>query len=203
MNLGFLKNLTEKKTTRDGQTPKRRGPKPDSKPALTRRQELNRQAQRTHRERKEVYVKALEAEVLRLKETFSNTVRERDVVAEENRKLKELLRMHGIAFPGLDSYGNFNGARQGGSPYGDSSTGSTSAGYTMNQSLSPPTTVGQGPTPPAVSDNRAGKELGAGPQPTQYFQQQQGLDHDQIGIDFVLTYAGQQSTASPPHPTNQ
>lgn len=30
----------------DGQLPKRRGPKPDSKPALTRRQELNRQAQR-------------------------------------------------------------------------------------------------------------------------------------------------------------
>lgn len=31
----------------DGQPPKRRGPKPDSKPALTRRQELNRQAQRS------------------------------------------------------------------------------------------------------------------------------------------------------------
>lgn len=64
MSLGFLKSLTEKKSTRgksalsrttihladldavDGQTPKRRGPKPDSKPALTRRQELNRQAQR-------------------------------------------------------------------------------------------------------------------------------------------------------------
>ena len=66
-NLGFLKGLTERKTTRgrlafgfplsvtppsgaddvvDGQAPKRRGPKPDSKPALTRRQELNRQAQR-------------------------------------------------------------------------------------------------------------------------------------------------------------
>lgn len=30
----------------DGQPPKRRGPKPDAKPALTRRQELNRQAQR-------------------------------------------------------------------------------------------------------------------------------------------------------------
>jgi hypothetical protein len=59
---GFLKGLTEKKTTRglhhlqdpllgthgsaDGQPAKRRGPKPDSKPALTRRQELNRQAQR-------------------------------------------------------------------------------------------------------------------------------------------------------------
>jgi hypothetical protein len=47
MSLGFLKNLTEKKNTRvDGQPLKRRGPKPDSKPALTRRQELNRQAQR-------------------------------------------------------------------------------------------------------------------------------------------------------------
>jgi hypothetical protein len=63
MSLGFLKTLTEKKNTRgallpgdfvlytdyctvDGQPPKRRGPKPDSKPALTRRQELNRQAQR-------------------------------------------------------------------------------------------------------------------------------------------------------------
>jgi hypothetical protein len=47
MSLGFLKTLTEKKSTRvDGQPLKRRGPKPDSKPALTRRQELNRQAQR-------------------------------------------------------------------------------------------------------------------------------------------------------------
>jgi hypothetical protein len=64
-NMGFLKVLGgQKKTTRgllpqrlksvantnscpvDGQPAKRRGPKPDSKPALTRRQELNRQAQR-------------------------------------------------------------------------------------------------------------------------------------------------------------
>lgn len=46
LNLGFLKALNDKKPTRDGNPPKRRGPKPDSKPALTRRQELNRQAQR-------------------------------------------------------------------------------------------------------------------------------------------------------------
>lgn len=63
--LGFFKNLNsnpDKKQTKgnshagldmsgslivsDGQPQKRRGPKPDSKPALTRRQELNRQAQR-------------------------------------------------------------------------------------------------------------------------------------------------------------
>lgn len=46
LNLSFLKALNDKKATRDGNPPKRRGPKPDSKPALTRRQELNRQAQR-------------------------------------------------------------------------------------------------------------------------------------------------------------
>jgi hypothetical protein len=62
--MGFLKTFSgvQKKVTRgvyssfhkgtsnnsrlDGQPPKRRGPKPDSKPAQTRRQELNRQAQR-------------------------------------------------------------------------------------------------------------------------------------------------------------
>ena len=43
----FFKSFTsDKKVKADGQPPKRRGPKPDSKPALTRRQELNRQAQR-------------------------------------------------------------------------------------------------------------------------------------------------------------
>lgn len=34
------------KYNRDGQPAKRRGPKPDSKPAMTRRQEMNRHAQR-------------------------------------------------------------------------------------------------------------------------------------------------------------
>lgn len=161
---------------------------------------------RTHRERKEVYVKALEAEVLRLKETFSFTVKERDAVADENRKLKELLRMHGIAIPGLEPYGNNTGSiGRGESSYGGSSSRSMSTGYLMNQSLSPPTTVGQGPTPPAAADSRAGKEMSAGPQSGQYFQQpQHGLDHDQVGIDFVLTYGGQHNTAPPPtHPTNQ
>lgn len=40
------KALGDKKYTKDGQPAKRRGPKPDSKPAQTRKQELNRQAQR-------------------------------------------------------------------------------------------------------------------------------------------------------------
>ncbi|KAK4986755.1 hypothetical protein LTR66_007772, partial [Elasticomyces elasticus] len=105
---GFLKNLSsDKKSTKDGQPPKRRGPKPDSKPALTRRQELNRQAQRTHRERKEMYIKALEQEVLRLKETFGSTARERDAIAEENRRLKELLAAHGITYDSASPHNSF------------------------------------------------------------------------------------------------
>ncbi|KAK5084300.1 hypothetical protein LTS08_000266 [Lithohypha guttulata] len=51
-NMNFLRtfaNPMQKKVTRDGQPAKRRGPKPDSKPAQTRRQELNRQAQRHDR----------------------------------------------------------------------------------------------------------------------------------------------------------
>lgn len=45
-NNSLIKNLSDKRVTKDGQPAKRRGPKPDSKPAMTRRQELNRQAQR-------------------------------------------------------------------------------------------------------------------------------------------------------------
>ncbi|OJJ84588.1 protein flbB [Aspergillus glaucus CBS 516.65] len=98
-----------KKVTRDGQTPKRRGPKPDSKPALTRRQELNRQAQRTHRERKEQYVRTLETELSRLREAYTQDIssanatvqQQRQVihsVTEENDILKEILSAHGISY---------------------------------------------------------------------------------------------------------
>ncbi|KAL4952710.1 hypothetical protein BDW69DRAFT_195439 [Aspergillus filifer] len=98
-----------KKTTRDGQPAKRRGPKPDSKPALTRRQELNRQAQRTHRERKEQYIRALESEVARLREAYTQEIsaanlavhQHREMIAsvsEENNYLKEILTAHNINF---------------------------------------------------------------------------------------------------------
>ncbi|GAQ06305.1 hypothetical protein ALT_3626 [Aspergillus lentulus] len=99
----------QKKVTRDGQPAKRRGPKPDSRPALTRRQELNRQAQRTHRERKEQYIRSLETEVSRLREAFTQemsaanlaVVQHREMlqtVNDENAILKELLTAHGIQF---------------------------------------------------------------------------------------------------------
>ncbi|KAF2869353.1 hypothetical protein BDV95DRAFT_97569 [Massariosphaeria phaeospora] len=186
-NFGFFKNLGEKKTTRDGQAPKRRGPKPDSKPALTRRQELNRQAQRTHRERKEMYIKALEQEVLRLKDSFANTTRERDAFAEENRRLRELLIAHGISFE-LTNPSNVGMPTMGSSAYGGSSRGSISGGYgtgTGSNSTgytSPPTMTHRGSISHDVKFSQQQQQ-----QPQQQQQLNSGLDYDQIGIDFVLT----------------
>ncbi|KIV95551.1 hypothetical protein, variant [Exophiala mesophila] len=110
-SIGYLKSFggMQKKTTRDGQPAKRRGPKPDSKPAQTRRQELNRQAQRTHRERKENYIKALELEISRFREMYvieqnnaAETLAQHKIIIEnqqcENLALREILAARGIQY---------------------------------------------------------------------------------------------------------
>lgn len=209
LNLGFLKNLTEKRTTRDGQPAKRRGPKPDSKPALTRRQELNRQAQRTHRERKELYIKALEDEVLRLKEIYSITSQDKEKLAEENRQLKQILSQNGMGM----------GTVTGGSSVLDDAMSNPSIGYASSASVTgsyaqAPSSHTSAFTPPLSATNMAhnrgggvsplttthphshhhhhhsgqGQQLVAGPggaggQPNR----NPNLDYDQAGIDFVLT----------------
>lgn len=173
----------------DGQPAKRRGPKPDSKPALTRRQELNRQAQRTHRERKEMYIKSLEQEVLRLREVFSQTNRERDLIAEENRRLRDLLAQHGISYDFGSTPIKFQREN---SSFAPSSSGSISGSYrgaSDSTGFSPP------PPPPPSGINGP-----FGPPPPQHMPagshmrnmaqlpNNNRLDYDSIGIDFVLTY---------------
>ncbi|KAI1341485.1 hypothetical protein F5Y15DRAFT_357721 [Xylariaceae sp. FL0016] len=176
LNLNFLKSLNEKRTTREGNPPKRRGPKPDSKPALTRRQELNRQAQRTHRERKELYIKALEDEVLRLKEVYSNASQDKDKLAEENRQLRNLLQQNGISPASAGAT--------------DDAISNPSLGYTSSGSVSGSYAPGSSTayTPPLTSISAAP----AMPNPQLMGGQQQqlgqgGVDYDQAGIDFVLT----------------
>ena len=120
-----------------------------------------------------MYIKALEQEVLRLKEVFANTAKERDAYAEENRKLKELLVANGIQFE-LNSP---QGIPRLASSYGGSSSGSLSGSYA-------PGSAGFSPTPPGgVLGQRA-------PVSQQNLAQipHGGLDYDQLGIDFVLTY---------------
>ncbi|KAI9894251.1 MAG: hypothetical protein M1814_004105 [Vezdaea aestivalis] len=172
MSLGFLRNLTDKKTTRDGQTPKRRGPKPDSKPALTRRQELNRQAQRTHRERKEIYVKDLENKVIRLTQLFTDVTNQRDRFSEENKRLKLTLDQHGINVATPDAGWAETLPMDLGS-----SSGSISGSYangSSSQGLSPPSGPGAH-APPLPSSQGAGGS------------RRPGIDYDAVGTDFVLT----------------
>ncbi|KXT07486.1 hypothetical protein AC578_549 [Pseudocercospora eumusae] len=181
----------------DGQPPKRRGPKPDSKPALTRRQELNRQAQRTHRERKEMYIKALEQEVLRLKEMFAQSERERNACAEENRRLKELLMQHGISYDFAASPIKFTRENSG---YGASSSGSISGSYrgaseSTGLSPPPPTMTGQMPMAPSMQNMQTGAVRNMSQLPSNR------LDYDSIGIDFVLTYDSQGRPIQGPYPS--
>jgi hypothetical protein len=146
---------------------------------------------RTHRERKEMYIKALEQEVLRLKESFSTTSRERDAFAEENRRLKELLMAHGISF---DMVGSLNGLTQmGSSTYGSSNgsvsgygPGSSSTGYTSPPSIQHRGSISQ--------DGMMQPQL----MQSQPMQPNSGLDYDSIGVDFVLTYDRTPYLSPPP-----
>ncbi|KAK1780693.1 hypothetical protein QBC45DRAFT_323141 [Copromyces sp. CBS 386.78] len=200
LNLTILKSLSDKKT-RDGQPPKRRGPKPDSKPALTRRQELNRQAQRTHRERKELYIKALEDEVLRLKEIFSTIAQDKERLAEENRRLKAKLAQNDAAGDPIAADTNFFDQMV-------SSPSGPSVGYTSSSSMvgsgsylpgapssqttfpSPPpsTTTTTSPVyrPPPGGPRDFNTILGDGAG-VRAPKRNPDLDYDQAGIDFVLT----------------
>ncbi|KAL9003512.1 MAG: hypothetical protein Q9188_003617 [Gyalolechia gomerana] len=95
--------LSEEVSTRinipaDGEAPKRRGPKPDSKPAATKRQEMNRLAQRTHRERKDQYAHELEQRVKQARDTYFEMVREQEQLQHENQEMAQLLRAHGIPY---------------------------------------------------------------------------------------------------------
>ncbi|KAL1302528.1 hypothetical protein AAFC00_002914 [Neodothiora populina] len=180
----FLKNLasTTQKQTKDGQAPKRRGPKPDSKPALTRRQELNRQAQRTHRERKEMYIKALEQEVLRLKELYGSATRDRDNVDTENQKLKALLAAHGISYESISPVTGYQPMPS--QSYSVTSSGSVSGSHrydTTASSFSPPGLRTQDSTEMQGLTAHPQPGMGSGHVPNN------NLNYDQIGIDFVLT----------------
>jgi len=138
-----------------------------------------------------MYIKALEQEVLRLKDTFATTTRERDAFAEENRRLKELLMAHGINFD-LSSPNN-NGI--GSSTYGGSSSGSLSGygpGSNSTGYTSPPTIPHRGSL-----SGMAGHDV-SNPLPQQAQQPNGGMDYDQIGIDFVLTYDRTPYLSPPP-----
>lgn len=126
---------------------------------------------RTHRERKELYIKALEDEVLRLKEIFSNVSLDRERLAEENRHLRDALVENGIPF---------------GSPGSGTSHAPGSSAFTP-----PMTTHSTTPSMTSSSHAPADRQQQIGGHQLRDMTQQasgQGMDVEQAGIDFVLTY---------------
>lgn len=132
-----------------------------------------------------MYIKALEAEVLRLKEVYGETtkvrdtaVQERDAMAAEIRRLKDILAAHGIAHDSIEAYASStSGSQLGGSSY---NTASASTGYT---------------SPPQQPLHATNSPLAVTPL-TQV--PPQTVDLDRIGIDFVLAYDPRTSYATPP-----
>jgi hypothetical protein len=129
-----------------------------------------------------------------LKENFSTVTRDKDTLAEENRQLKQLLAQHGIPWTGTGGV--------------DELTRNASAGYTSSGSISgsyapgsasyspPPHSGGSNPnflnSPPNGGDAN-GRSLNQR-------QVQPGVDYDQAGIDFVLTYANPSKAYMSPPP---
>ncbi|KEZ44146.1 hypothetical protein SAPIO_CDS3069 [Scedosporium apiospermum] len=168
LNLGFLKTLTERR--------KNRGI--------------------THRERKELYIKALEDEVLRLKEIFSNVSNDKQKLSEENKQLKTVLAQNGInvgssddAPPRSASVGYTSSPSASGHSYAHGSHSAFTPPLTSQSSapsISPSTQV-----PPHSHRNPSPNPIMAGNQlrnlTAQQLQANRGVDYEQAGIDFVLT----------------
>ena len=153
---------------------------------------------------------------MQLRETFTGTVHERNTIAEENRRLRDILRAHGIT----DSNSPFDGySLSGGEPsaYAASVAESRASSYPYTSAFSPAqSTISGGNTSPglrqmprpsvdifgplqgAPSQQQSphqiqGQQQRFPPQPPPQAQPQQGeVDHDQLGIEFVLASVNHQ-----------
>jgi hypothetical protein len=139
---------------------------------------------RTHRERKELYIKALEDEVIRLKEVFSTMSLDKQKLFDENKQLKEVLAQRGIQLPKLSSVHDS----------GISATQAMSVSASGN-SFAHGSQGGFSPTDMSQSTGMSMSPENRQPSPSG-----NGVDLEQAGIDFVLTYENSSSKAylSPP-----
>ena len=153
--------------------------------------------------------------MVQLRETFTGTIHERNSIAEENRRLKEILRAHGIVDSPFDGYSVSGGEPSG---YAGSVADSRASSYPYTSAFSPAqSTISGGNTSPVMHQMQRPSvdmfgSLPGGPQQQQQQQQQQqlqgqqqqfqqqqqqqpqqgGIDHDQLGVDFVLASVNHQ-----------
>ena len=189
-------------------------------------------------------MRALEEELVRTKVAYNTTLQEKNVIADENKELKEILSSYGIAYspgnrsnfvPGrststLTTVKNYarsvgqksnhssdhvnghaqanpphiNGQAQANPPHinGQAQANPSSREQPLAQanstysaslpcvsgthanSISPAPTLGSNTSLPLAPDRkRSGSELSRSPHTVHH---QNGMDHDQLGIDFVL-----------------
>lgn len=137
---------------------------------------------------------------MRLKEIYSYASNDKEKLADENRHLRAALAQHGIRFSSPDQPEETFGFTSTASMSGSTAPGSSSA-FTppLTQSTAPSvTSSGQGRLSPMVQQPMGGNQLR---NMTQHASSHSGLDVEQAGIDFVLTYDNSSSKAylSPPH----
>lgn len=137
-------------------------------------------------------MKALEEEVLNLKETFAQAAREKDAVEKENMRLKELLAAHGIPYDHASPTNTWSASSHfSGSSPGINSRGSVSTDITSPARSAPVLTPQSSMQGTPTYEN----------QPTQQYHQTHnpsGVNYDQVGIDFVLTYDRTPYLSPPP-----
>lgn len=126
--------------------------------------------------------------------------RSKDSLAEENRQLKQLLAQHGIPWTGTGGVDEL--AQQGNTGY--TSSGSISGSYAAgSQTYSPPPLTNSTHSNPQFTNQSLGGMNGSNSGRSMAHQQvQPGVDYDQAGIDFVLTYADPSRAYMSPPPQN-
>jgi hypothetical protein len=160
---------------------------------------------RTHRERKELYIKALEQEVMRLKELYEQSSKDRENITEENHALKEILKANGIQYDlsmlanvpyntAASQYGGSTTSITNSQTRGSASTGVTSPTRTGPSSIPNQSSMG---SPPGSEGAMMGHSHSQNYRPSTQ-QGGHGVDYDQVGIDFVLTYGRTPYLPSPP-----
>lgn len=135
-----------------------------------------------------MYIRALEDEVLRLKEIYSTVAQDREKLAEENRLLKDALVQSGIQLPNL-SNGRGSGGEDGASNFGAGGAPNPSFGFGNNYNSSfSPGGASQSSAPTASPDNSArynalSRDL---LKKVAKNSSENSFDVEQAGIDFVL-----------------
>jgi hypothetical protein len=154
---------------------------------------------------------------MQLKEVYTGEIQEKKAILDENRKLKELLQLHDIPYPSLDNTaaapnaaisafapnpGVFQASQSYVPPASAISSGPTLGGYKApsRQDLPPVPGAQHQPQPQHQTHSRSASQSQQRLHPMyqqqqrqhqqqqqQQQQQQAGLDHDQLGVDFVLS----------------